>query len=181
MGISAARADFHFLSAEPAPFFKGTDNQMGIYFGQGTGGGSIQPDFWDITPFGWTMFQYSQPATFFRLPARQNIHVGTTMGWGDKDDECWKNYSWPQAGLSMDAAVMTWNDFYLGGGIGAFMKYERDERQDSRYMFGLKMFVGYGISESWAAEIFTQHFSNGNLSPNNGSYNFFGLALLRNF
>jgi len=167
------------------PFFGNTKNQIGLYVGQGTGGthllNLIWPLKWEYEPFNFFMLEYSRPFEFFTLHGRQNIHLGTTLGWGRHDGEDWRNYGWPMIGLSWDVAVVNWRGFYLGSGIGPFYKSGMDARMDSRFMFGIKVFAGYRLSDRFSAEVFTQHFSNGDLTPINRSYNFAGLGLLANF
>lgn len=167
------------------PFFRGAKNQIGIYGAFGTGGSSLKnlvlPTEWEFVPFGMATMEYSQPATFFRMPARANLHAGWTFGWGRKDGEDWRDYTWPMIGLSWDVALLTWRGIYAGAGLGAFIKWRTDARQDSRFVFGTKTFVGYRLSRALSAEVFTQHFSNGNLTPVNGAYNFAGISILVNF
>lgn len=118
---------------------------------------------------------------FFGLPARYSIHFGAFWGFGEHGGEDWRDYSQLAAGLSMDTALLRVRRFYFGVGLGGFEKSKVDARQDSRFVFQLKLFAGYRMSDKWSLELFTQHFSNGNLTPVNSSYNFAGLALLTNF
>ena len=117
----------------------------------------------------------------FRLPGRYSIHFGGALGFREHDGEDWHSYSNIMAGLSADVALVHTDRFYFGTGLGAFEKSRVDVRQDSRFMFQLKLFAGYRVSSMWSIELFTQHFSNGNLTPINKAYNFAGLALLMNF
>jgi hypothetical protein len=87
----------------------------------------------------------------------------------------------PIIGLSWDAAVLTWRGFYAGAGLGLSIKGNKDVRQDSRVVFGTKVFLGYRLSEKVSAEFFTMHYSNGDLTPVNQSYNFSGASILYNF
>ena len=164
------------------PMFGDNQNQIGLYAGWGTAGGSLEPDFWKFAPFGLALLSYSQPTTIFRLPGRQNFHIGSTIGWEEKYDEIWRDYSWPLVGLSWDVSLINFlRPVYAGTGLGTFIKWDKDIRQDSRFMFGFKLFIGYRMTDKFSMEIFTQHYSNGNLTPINGSYNFVGLAALVSF
>lgn len=81
----------------------------------------------------------------------------------------------------MDAILLYWNKFYLGAGIGAFMRTHQTERLSSRFTFGERAFIGYKITDSVGAELYAQHFSNGDLTDKNFGYNFAGLGLLYKF
>lgn len=166
------------------PFFGGYENQAGLYVGASTGGGNIWKIFpmndWDAEPFAQTSLQYSQPFEFFRLPARQNIHAAMMWGWRSGGQNM-GGYTDPVGGISWDVALLRWRGVYLGAGLGGYIKPKYHGRQDSLFMFGEKLFLGYRISERWSAEAFTQHFDDGGLTCVDGGYNFVGLAVLVNF
>ncbi|MDR2269199.1 MAG: acyloxyacyl hydrolase [Rickettsiales bacterium] len=168
-----------------SPMFGKSENQFGFYSGIGTGGSSIYNLIpgakWNLKPFLNFMLQYSQPTKVFRLPARYSFHAGRLFGFGESDGEDWRSYTQTIVGLSMDLIPFHSEKFYFGAGLGIFEKSKIDIRQDSRFVFGLRFFTGYRISERWSAEFFTRHFSNGNLTPRNRSYNLAGLAVLINF
>jgi hypothetical protein len=167
------------------PMFGNAENQIGVYAGVGTGGSNIYHlipgTWWDFKPFSIFVIQYSQPMKFFRLPARYSFHAVKFHGFGKHDGENWRAYSQVALGMSTDAVFFHTRRFYFGAGLGAFEKSKVDTRQDSRFVFQLKLFAGCKLSDRWSAELFTQHFSNGNLTPTNASYNFVGLAALVNF
>lgn len=112
------------------------------------------------------MLQYSQPAEIFRLTGRQNLHLGYVNG--DTD--------WFLAGASVDVIPLSWNKFWAGVGIGAFIRTRTTEKLNSRFTFGERAFVGYNITQTSRAEFFVQHFSNGDLTDKNMGYNFFGIS-----
>jgi len=166
----------------PNPFFFGdTQNQMGVQLGQSAGPGAILTiipgNGWDLEPFQVIALQYSQPTEFFRLPARLNLHAGFFVAWNNMADD----YNDPFAGASLDVAFFQWDDFYLGAGLGGYIKPTYDGRMDSLLMFGTKIFLGYRFADLWSVEIYSQHMDNAGLMAVNGGYNFFGLQVLRNF
>lgn len=166
------------------PIFGDAQNQVSFKFSIGTGGSSMYHLIginWHMEPFSFFSVEYSQPTTFFRLPARQSIELGTTYGFRKKDGEDWTDYSWPIIGASIDP-VLFWTDrLYAGFGLGPYIKWQVDSRQDSRFVFGTKVFFGYRATNRMGIELFTKHFSNGNLTPINAAYNFFGLDVNVNF
>lgn len=169
------------VGAATNPMFgDGDQNSIALYAAQGTGSGTlfklIQPFLWEIEPMTVLMVQYSQPLTIFRLPARQNLHFVQNMGYGSD-----RGLSFSAAGISWDVALFNWRGFYLGLGLGPYMRDSRDRYVDSRLMFGEKIFMGMRLSDKWRAEIFTLHFSNGNFTPVNNGFNFAGLAINYSF
>jgi len=52
-----------------------------------------------------------------------------------------------------------------------------DRWVNSRLVFGEKFFIGKNISDNWHVELFTIHFSNGNLSSVNKGFNFAGVSI----
>ncbi|MCL1892581.1 MAG: acyloxyacyl hydrolase [Alphaproteobacteria bacterium] len=169
-----------FAKENNNPFFGRHENQIGLYAGQSTGPGNMTkliPLDWEYEQFLFANLQYSQPTDFFRLPARLNLHAILFLKHGDVDIR-----TQPAAGLSWDVALLHGRRVYLGVGLGGFIKPEyTHDRQDSLFMFGEKLFVGCRFSKHWSAEIYTQHFDSGGLTPINGGYNFVGLSVLWNF
>ncbi|MDR0726446.1 MAG: acyloxyacyl hydrolase [Rickettsiales bacterium] len=167
--------------AANSPFFgKGHENSIAIYAAQGTGGGTmfklIQPVLWDFEPMTALMVQYSQPLKIFRLPARQSLHFVQNLSY-----ESDRGLSFFAAGISWDVALLNWNGFYFGTGLGPYMRDSRDRRVESRLVFGEKVFIGKNINDRWRAEIFTLHFSNGNFTSVNDGFNYAGLAISCSF
>jgi len=157
-------------------FGPGDTNAITIYTGQGTGPGSlgklINPFDWDILPQTMIMAQYSQPMTLFRLPARQNFNVVQNFGYNSS-----RGLSFLGIGISWDIAPISWRGFYIGAGIGPYMRDSHDRYVSSRLVFGEKVFIGKNISENWRAEFFTMHFSNGDFTEINRGFNFTGIAV----
>ncbi|MDR1027037.1 MAG: acyloxyacyl hydrolase [Rickettsiales bacterium] len=173
------------------PMFNGAARQISVYLGQGTDGTYLYPDG-HIVPFYLAHIAYSMPNTFFGLPARQNVDVAGTMGFGKTknyapDDAApmaewdWENYSDAMVYFSEDAALLSGERWWAGAGMGMGMQAHQNERIGTKLIFGLKAFVGMRVSEMWNMEIFSQHFSNGSTDLVNNSYNFFGLGATRNF
>lgn len=161
-------------------FTPGDENLIALYAAQGTGAGTlfklIQPGLWDFEPMTMAMIQYSQPMTIFRLPARQNLNFVANHGYSSVHD-----LSFVAAGISWDVSIFDWNGFYIGFGIGPYMRDSRDDRVESRLVFGEKAFIGKNINDKWRMEIFTQHFSNGNFTEKNNGFNYVGLAVIYSF
>jgi len=165
----------------PNPMFGDANNQIGFYGGWGTDARTLYPDLTHFVPFGILQLQYSQPITFLRLPGRVNVQVGGMAGWGKKDGEDWRDYNHFLAALTWDVALIHWRQLYFGAGLGIAMKSGTDVRQDSRVMFTPRLFLGYHFADRWGVEAFFQHYSDGNLTPVNGSYNFIGLGVTYRF
>lgn len=94
------------------PFMGEYKNQVAFHLGQGVNSGFIIPPPTQFVPFYMLHFQYSQPTTFFSLPARQSINVGQTLGFGKKYGWNWDDYTIPMIFLSEDIAL-----FYNDNGI----------------------------------------------------------------
>ena len=162
------------------PFFHDTENQIALHVGHSVGPGPIRNMIpngdWRSEPFEQVMFTYSQPFEFFRLPGRQNMHIGGNIGYSGMT-----NYTNPVGGISWDTALLWSHDFYFGAGAGMYIKLNHDDRMDSLLMFGSKIFIGWRFTEIWSAEIYVQHFDNGGTTMVDGGYNFIGLGALWNF
>ena len=126
-------------------------------------------------------FQYSQPTEFFRLPARRSLNLIQTIGYGATGKWHWKDYSVRIATLSNDIILYSTDKFYFGNGFAIGFQRTENERIGTKLLFGLKLLMGYKISERFNTELFMQHFSNGETDSNNWSYNFFGLGVSYNF
>jgi len=79
-------------------------------------------------------------------------------------------------GISIDTALLQYDNWYMGIGIGPFMRGTMDYWVESRLVFEEKFFIGKNINEKWNFEIFTLHFSNGNFTNKNEGFNFFGVG-----
>lgn len=153
---------------------------VSIYIGQGTGSGSlfklIDPAMWKLSPMTMAMVQYSQPTTFFRLPARQNINFVQNSAYNSAH-----GLSFIGVGISWDVVPISWCGFYVGAGLGPYYRDSHDRYVESRLVFGEKFFIGKNISDSWRAEFFTLHFSNGDFTEINKGFNFTGLSVQYSF
>jgi hypothetical protein len=162
-------------------FFGETKNQFGFQAGQSVGKGGfwrlVPGNDWELESFQNYSVQYSQEFDFFRIPSRQNIHLGVFAAYKNDIKEAVD----PVAGMSWDVPLLRYDGFYFGGGLGVYIKLTHSGRQDSLFMFGEKLFLGYRVSEKFSMELYTQHFDNAGLTPVNGGYTFFGLAALWNF
>lgn len=162
--------------AENNVFFGDKINSITLYGAQSTGSGSllklIQPGIWDISPQTFIMAQYSQPMKFFRLDSRLNLNVGQNFAYNSS-----KGLSFSGIGISIDTALLQYNNWYMGIGIGPFMRDKMDYWVESRLVFEEKFFIGKNIDEKWNIEIFTLHFSNGNFTNKNEGFNFAGLSI----
>ncbi len=163
------------------PFFNGYTNQVGFNFGWGVNHGFIIPPPTQWVPFSMFQFQYAQPTTFFRLPARMSLGVVQTLGHGKKYGWNWEKYTIPIALLGQDIALAYGDDWYTYTGLSVGMQLQQNERIGSKLIFGFKLGAGYHISECTAIEAYVQHFSNGNTAPENNSYAFYGMGITYSF
>lgn len=163
------------------PFMGDYQNQVAFHLGQGVNSGIIIPPPTQFVPFYLFHFQYSQPTTFFSLPARQSINVAQTLGLGDRYGWHWKDYTIPMIFLSEDIALFYNKDFYFSTGIGVGLQAQQNKRLGAKLLFQFKLIGGYHINETTSLELFIQHFSNANTAPENYSYAFYGIGVTYNF
>ena len=164
------------------PYFgDGHEHQLALNFGYGVNSGIIVPPPTQFVPFIMMHAQYSQPTTFFKLPARQSLNVHQTLGFGKKYGWNWEKFTIPIAMLSGDVAILHGKNWYFGPGIGVGMQAQQNDRIGSKLVFTLKITGGYRITDHIGAELFVQHFSNGNTAEENHSYAFYGTGLTYSF
>lgn len=167
------------INANPM-FGDETRNSIGIYAAQSTGHGDlghlVWPWDWEINPMTITMIQYSQPINFLRLPGRVNIHALQNFAYRHNDGA-----SFGAIGVSWDVVFASICGWYIGAGIGPYMRDSGDEYVESRLVFGERVFIGKNIGERVRAEILTQHFSNGDFTNLNRGFNFLGLGINYSF
>lgn len=163
-------------SANNVMFGENDSNMIGIYAGPGTGSGSllklIYPGDWNFSSMTFLMARYAQPISMFRMPGRVSIDVMQNVAYKSSD-----GLSFIGIGVSWDVVLASWHGFYVGAGIGPYYRDNHDRWVSSRLVFGEKFFVGKNITEHLHAELFTLHFSNGDLTETNHGFNFTGLAL----
>ncbi len=159
------------------PMFGDKQNQFGVYGAGSTGTGSPLSHMGSKVQYtedlGEIELQYSQPSEFFRLPARSSVHLIQIIG---------EDKTQPAFGLMQEFLfIPNLERFYAGLGLGIYMKERaNDGRIDSRFTFGERLFLGYHF-DSMTLELYWRHFSNGDLTPINTAYNFFGLGTVWNF
>ena len=162
--------------AENNVFFGDKINSLTLYAAQGTGSGSllklVQPGIWDFNPQTFIMAQYSQPMKFFRLDSRLNLNIGSNFAYKSSS-----GLSFLGIGISIDSALLQYDGWYMGIGIGPFMRDSMDRWVESRLVFQEKVFIGKNLADNWHFEIFTMHFTNGNFTAVNEGFNFAGLAI----
>lgn len=150
-------------------------NSFTLYAAQGVGSGTllklVQPGLWDFEAQSLALIQYSQPITFFRLDSRLNLSIAHNFAYKSST-----GLSFVTIGISVDTAILQYDGWYMGIGIGPYMRDHRDRWVESRLVFGEKFFIGKNISDRWNLELFTIHFSNGNFTPANEGFNFAGLG-----
>lgn len=168
-----------FATTNPM-FDDGDENSMMLYIGQSTGNHNlvklIWPFAWDIYPQTLIMASYAQPTEFFRLPARMNISFVQNIAY-----ESSHGLTFVGVGLSWDVALFEWRGFYFGVGLGPYYRDNQDRWVSSRFMFGEKVFLGKNFYNHWRGEIFTQHFSNGDITDINTGFNFAGIGINYSF
>lgn len=175
-----ALADSWFLP-DNDPFMGKYENQISFGIGQGFDTGFIVPPPVHPVPFYIGTITYSQPTTFFRIPARRNLNLSGVVGFGEKYGWEWENYSTPMVYLTEDIALLRYHKFYAGMGAGAGLQANENKRLGAKLIFEFKITFGFNITDTWATELFIQHFSNANTADDNHSYAFYGLGLTRNF
>ena len=173
-------------------FFGDKQNQVSFTLGQGFDSGELILFLHMDRPAPYYMlnFSYSQPTTFFRLPARQTINLVKTIGFGssDYDGKCgyrkacnWEDYGAEIFMLSEDFALYHTTRWYFGAGGGVAVQGRYNERLNTKFLLGFRMFAGYKFSEYWATEFVMQHFSNGDTGTRNLVYDFYGLSAVYSF
>ncbi len=163
------------------PFTGYNQNQVAFNLGQGIDCGFILPPPFRLVPFYLLHLQYSQPTTFFSLPARQSINIGQTIGFGSKYGWRWDKYTIPMIFLSGDVILANYRDLYFAGGAGVGLQAQQNERLGAKLLFQFKLTAGYRVNDSWGVEIFMHHFSNANTAPENYSYAFYGAGVTYSF
>ncbi len=163
------------------PFMGNNQKQIAFNLGQGVNSGFLIPPPTQLVPFYLTHIQYSQPTTFFKIPARQSINIGQTLGFGQKYGWDWDKYTIPMIFLSEDIAVVYSTNWYFSTGIGVGLQAQQNERIGSKLLFQFKLIGGYRINDNWGIEIFMQHFSNANTALENNSYAFYGFGINYSF
>ena len=168
-------------NAETNPFMGDAQNQIAFYLGQGFDNGYIVPLPYHIVPFYMMQLQYSQPTTFFRMPARQSLNLGETIGLGQRYGWDWRKFTIPLVLVSGDTALLYGKNWYAGAGAGVGLQAQENERLGAKLLFQFKLFYGYRINDKWGIELYTQHFSNANTANENHSYAFYGIGVNHNF
>ncbi|MBO4683347.1 MAG: acyloxyacyl hydrolase [Alphaproteobacteria bacterium] len=169
------------LAAEWNPFMGFYQNQIALNIGQGVNSGFIIPPPSQIVPFYLIHMQYSIPATFFGLPARQSINVAQTIGMGARYGWQWDKFTIPMGFLSEDIALVEYEKFYFAGGAGAGLQAQQNKRLGAKLLFMFKLTAGWHLDEHWGLEVFMHHFSNANTAPENYSYAFYGIGTTYQF
>ena len=166
---------------EKNPFMGTYQQQIGFGIGQGFDTGWLLPPPVRPVPFYIGTFTYSQPTTFFRVPARRSINISETLGLKEKYGWKWQDYTIPMIYLTEDIALFRYKRLYAGMGAGAGLQAQENERLGAKLVFQFKVTFGYNITKQWATELFIQHFSNANTADENNSYAFYGLGFTYNF
>ena len=169
------------LLPDKNPFMGEYDEQIAFGIGQGFDTGILLPPPVRPVPFYVTTIQYSQPTTFFRIPARRSLNLSQTIGIGHKDGWKWQDFSIPIFYLTEDIALFRLDRLYMGMGAGGGLQAKENKRLGSKLLFQFKLEFGYNINKKWAIELFIQHFSNANTAEENHSYAFYGLGLTYNY
>ena len=170
-----------FLLPERNPFMGTYQNQIAFGLGQGFDTGILLPPPVRPVPFYIGTIQYSQPTTFFRVPARRSINISETVGLDKKYGWDWPDYTTPMIYVTEDIALFRHKRIYAGMGAGAGLQANENERLGAKLLFQFKVTFGYNFNQKWAGEFFIQHFSNANTAEQNHSYAFYGLGFTYNY
>ena len=176
----SAMADSCILP-EKNPFMGSYQNQLGFSLGQGFDTGWLLPPPTRPVPFYIGTLTYSQPTSFFRVPARRSLHISETLGFHEKYGWKWQDYTIPMAYLTEDIALFRYHKLYAGIGAGAGLQAQENERLGAKLLFQFKVTFGYNFNKKWAGEFFIQHFSNANTAEENNSYAFYGFGFTYNY
>ena len=163
------------------PFTGIYQNQVAFGIGQGFDTGIILPPPTRPVPFYIGTLQYSQPTTFFRVPARRSINISETLGLYRKYGWDWPDYTVPMIYVTEDIALFKYNSIYAGAGAGAGLQAKENTRLGAKLLFQFKVLLGYNFNDKWSGEFFIQHFSNANTAEENHSYAFYGLGFTYNY
>ena len=163
------------------PFMGTYQEQIAFGIGQGFDTGILLPPPVKPVPFYIGTLQYSQPTSFFRIPARRSINISMTLGLDEARGWKWQDYTIPIAYITEDIALFRYKRLYAGLGAGVGLQAEENDRIGSKLIFQFKVTFGCNISRRWAMEFFIQHFSNANTADENNSYAFYGLGATYNF
>ncbi|MDR2685782.1 MAG: acyloxyacyl hydrolase [Rickettsiales bacterium] len=139
---------------------------------------------------------YAQPNIFFRLPGQRNLQMvyisGRTkyspeyrpgrlhsvqMVNGETSRDV-SQFAW---GLTQDVVFLSGWGFYMGAGIGPFVKEYKNDYIGTKFIMGERFFAGYRLNNSFNLELVAHHFSNGHLSAMNKGLDGFGLGIAWNF
>ena len=171
----SANADTVILP-EKNPFMGLYQNQIAFGIGQGFDTGILLPPPVRPVPFYIGTITYSQPTTFFRIPARRSLNISETLGLGEKNGWKWQDYTIPMAYITEDIALFRFERLYGGVGAGVGLQAKENKRLGAKLLFQFKVTLGYNITKRWTSEFFIQHFSNANTATENNSYAFYGLG-----
>ena len=168
------------------PFFAEKQNQFGINLGQAFNSYALVflPEM--PVPFNSLELHYSQPATFFRLPARQSVNFIQTLGYGNKykhnvTEWHWRDYTVQIITIGWDFGILWTDKWYFGSGLSVGVQGKENKRIGTKYLSGFKLFTGWKFADNWRAELTMQHYSNGSTDPANFSYNFYELGVNYSF
>ncbi|MFQ6696412.1 MAG: acyloxyacyl hydrolase [Alphaproteobacteria bacterium] len=175
-----AMADSCILPEEN-PFMGTYQQQVAFGIGQGFDTGILLPPPVRPVPFYIGTIQYSQPTTFFRIPARRSLNVSMTLGLDEKYGWKWQDFTIPMAYVTEDIALFRYERLYAGLGAGVGLQAQENKRLGAKLIFEFKVTFGYNFNDKWAAELFIQHFSNANTAEENNSYAFYGLGFTYNY
>ncbi len=156
-------------------------NQIAFNIGQGFDTGFLLPPPTRPVPFYLLHLQYSQPTTFFGLPARQSLNIAETLGFGRKYGWNWDDYTIPMVFLSGDVRLSEYRGLYVAAGAGVGLQAQENERLGAKLLFQFKLLAGYHINCRWGIEAYVSHFSNANTAPENYSYAFYGMGVTYSF
>ena len=156
-------------------------NQLSFFLGQGIDSGLIVPPPLKPVPFYLLHLQYSQPTTFFGLPARQSLNIAQTLGLGSAYGWEWDKYTIPMIFMSGDVRLSEYKNLYVAAGAGVGVQAQQNERLGAKLLFQFKIMAGYHLNDRWGIEVFMHHFSNANTAIENYSYAFYGLGVTYSF
>lgn len=174
------------------PFFGDKQNQALLAIGQGFDSGELIAfkHLGHPAPYYMVQMTYSQPTTFFKLPARQNINGFLNFGFDDANynggcrypGTCdWADYTTQIFTLSEDVALLYNDRFYVGVGMGVGVQGKYNDRLNTKFLLSFRLSFGYRMTDRFGMELAMQHFSNADTGTENNVYDFWGLGVTYSF
>jgi hypothetical protein len=122
-------------------------------------------------------FSYGQYNRLLRLPGRFMLDFGAATGMVNvMHQPAMQDLTFFFMGAMQDF-ILELKYFYISGGLGVYIRQDRDNRVGSNFVFGQKVAIGKVFDEKYDVQLFFRHMSNGYLATPNNGFNYFGIQL----